>query len=103
MSQKQRQFNILEGSQYWNKIIKLKYQSNMTRSPGGNFAFVHGGDFFATDRYASGSRVINSGNQIQQRGLAGARWPHDRHERFAGNVEGYIIQRANLEFITLIS
>src|SRR5262245_53421067 len=100
--QKQRQFNILEGSQYGNEIIKLKYQSNMTRSPGGNFAFVHGGDFFATDRHASGSRLINSGDQIQQCRLAGARWPHDRHERFARNVEGHIIQRAHLEFIALV-
>src|SRR5882757_3000184 len=85
-----------------NEIIKLKYQSNMTRSPRGNFAFVHGGDFFAPDRHAPGSRVINPGDQIQQCRLAGTRWPHDRHERFAGNVEGHIIQRAHLEFIALV-
>ncbi len=102
MRQKQRQFNILEGSQYRNEIIKLKYQSNMTRSPGGTFAFVHGGDFFAPDRHAPGSSVINSGDQIQQCRLARTRRPHDRHERFAGNVEGYIIQRAHLEFIALV-
>src|SRR5882762_11124604 len=74
----------------------------MTRSPRGNFAFVHGGDFFAPDRHAPGSRVINPGDQIQQCRFAGTRWPHDRHERFAGNVEGHIIQRAHLEFIALV-
>src|SRR5207244_4912952 len=70
MRQKQRQFNILEGRQYGNEIIKLKYQSNLTRSPRGNFAFVHGGNFFAPDRHAPESREINSCDQIQQCRLA---------------------------------
>src|SRR5262249_33383466 len=45
------------------------------------------------DQDAAGGRAVNAGNQVQERGLAGAAGPHERDEFPLGHVERNIAQR----------
>ena len=55
----------------------------------------------ATDDLARG-RAVDAGDQVQQRGLARARRPHQRHELALGHVQVDAVEHLDLQAVALI-
>src|SRR5260370_3717829 len=74
----------------------------MARTPFGEFAVLHRDDLLAADRDPARGGVVDAGDQVEHRGLAGARWSHDRGEAPRGNPYRYVVERAHLELVARI-
>ncbi len=74
----------------------------MPRAPAGQVALLHAGDFLAADRDASAGRVIDSRDQVEHRGLARARRPHDRDEAPDRHLYRHVVERADLELVAFV-
>ena len=62
-----------------------------SREPG----FAESAEVGAGDGHASGARPVEAGDQVEQRRLAAAGWPHDRCELALFDGQRHAVQRAS--------
>src|SRR6185503_4666606 len=96
VSEQKGQFHVTFGSQNGQQIIELKHQPNMPRTPGGQFAIGHLVDTIGANAYYAAGAAIQTANEIQQRGLSGAGWSHQRKEFAFRHFQTQAGQDANL-------
>src|SRR5260370_3311401 len=103
ISQQQWQLDILERGQHRNQVVELKDEPDMTRAPARQVTLFHSGNFLATDRDSPGRGMVDTGDQVQHRGLARSRGPHYRDEAPGRNLHGDIVKRADFELVALVN
>src|SRR6266478_1906241 len=102
IGQQQWQLDILERGQHRNQVVELKDEPDMTRAPARHVTLLHSGNFLATDRDSPGRGMVDTGDQVQHRGLARSRGPHYRDEAPGRNLHGDIVERADFELVALV-
>ena len=69
----------------------------------GQLAVVHVGDLAALDPHGAGGRHIEAGEDVHERGLAGAGGAHDRRELAARDLEGHATERVDRGFALAVA
>jgi hypothetical protein len=95
--QQQRHFHVGFGAQHRQQVIKLENETDVSGAPVRQAAARQLIDTIAGDQHLAAGGLIQPGHQIQQRGLAGARRPHQRQELAA--VDGQIDAMEHLHFL----
>ena len=91
-SSKQRQLDILVGRQHGQQVVELEDEADVPRPPAGELAFGHRRDFGVADADFAGRRLVEPGDQVEQRRLARAGRPHEREKFAGGDVERQVVQ-----------
>ena len=81
----------------------MENETDVLISPIGELRFVEARDVDALDETFAVGWAIDSGDDVEERALAGAGWAHER-KKFAGvDVEGDVIQRGDIDFALSIN
>src|SRR5262249_43495337 len=91
-----------ERRQHREQVVELEHESDMVGAPLREVALTHGGDVFASHHDAPAGAVIDTGHDVQQRGLARPGRTHDGDELSLGDTHADAVKRTNLELIALV-
>ena len=83
----QRQEDVLLGRQRRQQVERLEDEADVRAAQLGELRVVHLRDVLAGDVDAAGGRLVEPGQDVHQRGLAGPRGAHDRGELAARDVD----------------
>src|SRR5205085_12085428 len=75
----QRHFDVLDDRKCPQQIVRLKNKTNLRRTNLGQPIVAHLGDVDVAQQIAPGGWTIETTEQVEQRALSGATWPHDRN------------------------
>ena len=85
-----------------NQIIELKNKPDVARAPDRQFRLRQIGDVYSSHDNFPGARLIDAGNQIEQRGFARTRRPHERDERTLGDFQIDVLQNRDFECVATV-
>src|SRR5699024_11205252 len=88
----ERQQDVLLGRQHRQQVEGLEDEADLLPPQLGERIVAEGGDLGAVQQDRTGVDHVEPGEDVQQRGLAGAGGTHDRREGAAGDVEVHRIQ-----------
>ena len=92
--EQQRQLDVLIGRQHWQQVIELKDEADVAGAPPGQLRFAHTADEIAADLNAAMRRRIEAGDEVEERGFAGAARPHQREKlafwHFQRQIDQYV-------------
>src|SRR5699024_6885117 len=88
----ERQKDVLLGGQHRQQVEGLEVEADLLPPQLGERIVAEGGDLGAVQQDRTGVDHVEPGEDVQQRGLAGAGGTHDRREGAAGDVEVHRIQ-----------
>ena len=74
VAKQQRQFHVLVRREHRQQVVELEDEADVPRPPAGQLALGHLGDFQSADDDAA-RRLIQPGDQVQERRLASGRPP----------------------------
>ena len=80
VGQLQRQFHVLQRGQHRNQVELLEDEADVLVAPVRDLAVAQLAQVVAQHADLAAGGAVHGGDQVQQRGLAGARRPHQRHE-----------------------
>src|SRR6185503_9780554 len=102
LCQQKRQLDVLKGAEHGNKVVQLKYESDMARAPPGELLFAKFCYVFAIDHDSAGVWLIDSSDKVEQGGFAGARRSHQCKELALRDFEVDVVEHRNLNGIAAI-
>jgi len=85
--QLQCDFDIFNRGKRGKEIEGLKDEPNVIEADAGQFALAETGDLFACDLNAAGSGTQDAAHDRQKRGLAAARWSHEKKQLASVEIE----------------
>ena len=103
VGQQQRQLDVLACGQYRQQVVELEDKADVRRAPVRQLPVRHAGEFDTADFDAAGRRFVETAQQVQQRGLAGTRRPHQGKKLAIGNVEVQFVQYVDAFFAFLVN
>ena len=93
--QQQRQFDVLIGGENGDEIMGLEDVAHAGCPPVGQLCTRQIRNVDSVDHDAAAVRLVDAGDQVQQRGLSGAAGSHQRNELALFNVHRHGVQRRN--------
>ena len=93
IGEQQRQLHVPLRRQRGQQVVELEDEAHVRGAPGGQLAPGQAIDAPALHDDDPAGRRVEPADQIQERGLAGSRWAHQRHEVALGDVEVDAVQR----------
>ena len=93
--QQQGQLDVLECAQHRHQVIELEDEADMRGAPRSEIGVGQNGDVDATDLDRAAARLVDAGDEIEKRGLARARRPHQREIIADPDVEIDVDQHAD--------
>ncbi len=100
--QQQRQFDVAFGGEHRHQVVELEHEADIARAPFRQLPGRELVDAAAADQDLARGGLVEAADQVQQRGLAGARGPHQRHEVALGDVEREPLQHRHLLLAALV-
>src|SRR5487761_2096617 len=85
--QLQRQLDVAERRQHRHQVVELEDESDVHRAPQREIGVREARDVDAADADLPGRRLVDAGDEVQQRRLARSRGPHQRDELALEDVE----------------
>ena len=85
--EQQRQLHVLIGGEHRQQVQVLEHEPDVFRPPVGQLARSHRAHFRSGHPDAAAGGLIQSGEQVEQGGLARPRRAHQRGKRSLGDVE----------------
>ncbi len=92
----QRQKDVLLGGQRRYQIEGLEDESDLVAAQVGELLLVHGRDLKAFDDHLAGSRRVQSGHAVHQRGFSRSGRTHDRGHLAAVERDVHMVERRDL-------
>jgi len=90
--QQQRQFDVLVRRQHGHQMIELENEAHVPRPPAGQLAFGHRRDQLLAHPDLPLAWLVESGNQIQQRRLAGTTGAHQAQKFAFRDIQRQVVQ-----------
>lgn len=87
-----RHGHILQGRELREQLMKLEYESNVEVAEFRQFAVFEAKEVGVVKEHASGIGAVESARYLKQRGLPGARRPHDCHYLTFRDCEGNVVE-----------
>jgi len=100
--QMKRKLHVLDSPKDRDQVVELKDKAHVVGAPVGELGFRKSGDVHIANPDHPAVRFIDSGQEVQQGRLPGARRSHERQELPVGDVEGDIVQDRDDEVFPLI-
>src|SRR6266850_1590206 len=97
LGQQQRQFDIALRAQHRHQVVELEHEADVVRAPVCELAAGKLVNAAAADADLARARLIETADQIEQRGLARAGRTHQRDEVALGNIQSESVQ--DLDFL----
>src|SRR6266699_1483009 len=97
----ERQLDVLIRGEHRQQVEGLEHEADVARAPGRELSRRHRADVGATDADGTSRRLVETGDEIEQRRLAGARRPHQRREAARRNIETEVGEDVDLLGVTL--
>ena len=102
VAQQQRQLDVLNRIQHRNQVVELEDESDVPAAPLGQLAFRQRCEVSSGHNHLARRRAVDAGDQVQQRGLARARRPHQRQELALRHFEAQAVEHRDLLAIAVI-
>jgi hypothetical protein len=100
--EQQGQLDVLGGAQDGNEIVELEDETDAVASPRRERALRKLRYVGPRDDHLSGRRPIDAGDQVEERGFAGARRAHQRHELSLGHPQIDAVQDGDLQAVPAV-
>src|SRR6185437_17059935 len=72
-----REHHVFERGEVGNEMKLLENESDLLRTETGEAGFIEASDIDAVDDCGAFARNVEPADDVNKRGFAGARWPHD--------------------------
>src|SRR5438477_8874503 len=95
-SEEERQLDVLRRRQHRHQVVELEDEPDVAGPPGGPSALPHATDVLAGDAHRPRGGLIDSRDQVEQRGLSRTGRTHQRLERAFRNVEVDAVEHGQL-------
>jgi hypothetical protein len=95
MRSSRRQLHVLEGREDRQEVVRLEDEADGARAPLRERAFPQSFEVLAGDLDGPGAGTIETGDEVQERRLAGAGRAHQRLVGGRGNVEIQVLEHAH--------
>ena len=92
---RERQHDVLLGGEHREQVEELEDEAELVAAQLGQVAVVEAGELGAVDLDRAAGRPVEPGEDVHQRGLAGARRAHDRAEAAALEVDAHAVERVD--------
>jgi len=93
---KERNVDVLNDSQLVDEIVILEDESESSSAHGGQVVVVHVRDILAAEEILSAGRAVQAAKDVQHRGFARARCPHNGHEGSFLDLEVHAVQSMDI-------
>src|SRR5664280_1441122 len=97
-----RQLYIFNGFEHGDQVVELKNEADIVGTPVRKLGFGKCGDIDITHMNTTLIRLVDSGDQVEERGFTGTGWPHQRQEFAFGNIKRDIIQDGHNQALPVI-
>src|SRR3990172_230910 len=84
--QQKRQLHFLKCRKHGDEFIELENKPDVDRAPLGQLGLAQGGDVHSSDRDHSAVRLVDAGDDIEKRALAGTGRTHEGKELSIGDI-----------------
>ena len=88
-----RQFHIAQSTGPLQQHVLLKHKPDLLVANRGQAIIIQAADIHAIQQVGPTARLIQAADNIHQRTLTAARWPHNRHHLARVNGQGDAAQR----------
>ena len=95
----QRQLDIFQRGQHRDQIELLEDEADVLVAPAGDLAVAERAQVLAEDADLAAGGPVHGGDQVQQRGFARARRPHERDELALVDLEVDVVERDDVELV----
>src|ERR1017187_858985 len=95
----ERKLDIFQRGEHRYEVELLEDEADVFVAPVGDLAVVELAQGVAQDADLTAGGPVHGGDQVQQRGLAGAGWAHQRHELAFRNFQVHILQGDHVELV----
>src|SRR5207237_8924432 len=100
--QEQRQLDVALGAEHRHQVVELEHEADVVCAPVCELAAGELVDAAAADHDLPGGRLIQTADQIEERGLARARRTHQRDEVALRDVQSEAVQNFDLLLAALV-
>ena len=99
----QGQFHVLEGVQHGHQVVVLEDEAHVGVAPGRQLVVIEVVQFEVADLEGPARGPVDARDEVEQRGLATARRPHERDVGATGDLQIDALQYWNLQFLAPVA